>query len=290
MGSELPAHLAKIEESATFLHDRLGPPPTLAVVFGSGLGGAVEELDILEQMPYSEIPFFHCTTVPGHRGDLALAAWQNNVICCLRGRLHFYEGLALQQVVFPVRTLAEWGVGNFFLTNAAGAINADFVPGDLMLSCDHINLLGDNPLVGPHLDRLGERFPDMTEPYSRRMMGLVRRAAAQQGVTLRQGVYAAVKGPSYETPAEIRMLRALGADAVGMSTVPEVIALRQLGREVVAVSCITNMAAGVFSEHPNHREVLAMAKRSQRSLTRLALGVSEGMAMPSDTGPVREED
>jgi purine-nucleoside phosphorylase len=199
-------------------------------------------------------------------------------VCCLLGRTHFYEGLPLSRIVFPVRALALWGVRNFVLTNAAGGINADFVPGDLMLIRDHLNFQGDNPLAGPHFPSLGERFPDMSEIYDRCLNEIAVREAERLRFTLRQGIYLAVKGPSYETPAEIRMFRLWGADAVGMSTVPEAIALRQLGCRVLGLSCITNLAAGTLSCRLDHKEVLAVGRQLQDRLRELLLAVTREAA------------
>ena len=199
-------------------------------------------------------------------------------VCCLLGRTHFYEGLPLSRIVFPVRSLALWGVRDFVLTNAAGGVNADFVPGDLMLIRDHLNFQGDNPLSGPHLPFLGERFPDMSEIYDRCLIEIAVREAERLRLTLRQGIYLAVKGPSYETPAEIRMFRLWGADAVGMSTVPEAIALRQLGRRVLGISCITNLAAGTLSCRLDHQEVLTVGRQLQERLRELLLAVTRAAA------------
>jgi len=235
-------------------------------VLGSGLGGFADELAALTRLPYAEIPEMPRSQVAGHAGNLCLGSVAGVPVACLQGRAHVYEGHSQSRAVFGVRVLAELGCRVVLLTNAAGGIHPSFVPGDLMLIVDHLNLMGDNPLRGPNFGD-GPRFPDLTEAYDRGLLGLAREAARAAGVTLREGVYAALLGPSYETPAEIRMLRALGADAVGMSTVPEVIALRQLGVSVGAISCITNLAAGISAQPLDHSEVEATARSARTAFT-----------------------
>jgi purine-nucleoside phosphorylase len=210
---------------------------------------------------YADLPHWPAAAVVGHAGRLVLGQVKGRPVAVLAGRAHFYEGHPLSEVVFAVRVMARLGVRQIVLTNAAGGINTAFAAGALMVIDDHINLLGSNPLVGANDERLGQRFPDMTEVYSKRLRGVADQAARAAGVPVAHGVYVAVHGPSYETPAEIRFLRAIGADAVGMSTVPEAIAARHMGVEVLAISCITNMAAGVFPEPLRHEEVLETAAR-----------------------------
>jgi purine-nucleoside phosphorylase len=276
----------ELEEAVEFLSRRLGSAPPRAVIVGSGLGGPPDGCVVLERIPYVAVPFFPPVSVDGHQGELALVSWEGERFCCARGRVHFYEGFSLSRVVFPARVLSSWGVGGFLLTNAAGAVGADLAPGDLMLIRDHLNLMGDNPLAGPPMEGEGDRFADMTSAYSRRLRDLARRCAFRLGIPLREGVYAAVKGPTYETPAEVRMLRLLGADAVGMSTVPEVIALRRSNREVMALSCLSNRAASVFSDRLEHRHVLQAAAASRDTLWRLLLAILEA----EGTGPSGESD
>ncbi len=266
----------QLNQAAELLRQRLGQPPAWGMILGSGLGDFVDQLAQRRSIPYAEIPGFPVSTVVGHSGRLTLAEAEGVSFCALQGRVHLYEGVPAWQVVAAVRTLACWGVRRFVVTNAAGAINTDFTPGDLMLITDHINLLGDNPLCGPNLDSFGERFPDMTRAYRPKLIEAARRAASQIGLKLREGVYVAVLGPSYETPAEIRMLRTLGADAVGMSTVPEVIALNHAGCSVLGISCITNMAAGILDEPMRHEDVLATTSRVRKDFASLLFELLRG--------------
>jgi purine-nucleoside phosphorylase len=226
-------------------------------------------------LAFDQIPHFPVPTVPGHRGLLIVEDSQAGRFCRLHGRVHLYEGLSVQDVVFPVRVIALWGVRTFILTNAAGGIGEHLLPGELMLITDHLNLLGDNPLVGTVGDALGDQFPDMSESYSSELIEIAELCASELGIRLKRGVYAAVKGPSYETPAEIRMLSSLGADAVGMSTVPEVIALRQMNRDILGLSLITNRAAGLHDGELRHEEVLQVAGNSARMVARLGVKVIE---------------
>jgi purine-nucleoside phosphorylase len=260
--------VTKLGEAATFVQRAsLGPPPRLGLVLGSGLGALGDALSGLERLPYSLIPHHPTSAVPGHAGNLCLGELGGVRVACMQGRVHAYEGHSLSRVVFGVRLLAELGCRAVLLSNAAGGIGEPLSPGSLMLIDDHINLMGDNPLRGENAR--GPRFPDMTRAYDAELGRACEEAAASLGVPLRRGVYAALLGPSYETPAEIRMLRTLGADAVGMSTVPEVIALRQLGVRVAAVSCITNRAAGLSTEPLSHADVQATAARVQADFVRL---------------------
>ena len=242
--------------------------PRVGVVLGSGLGAFADQLTNATRIPYVEIPGMPSSSVVGHAGNLCLGTVAGVSVACLQGRAHIYEGNTPQQAVFGVRVLAELGCSTMLLTNAAGGIHASFAAGDLMLITDHLNLMGDSPLRGPSYGT-GLRFPDMTRAYDPELQAAARDAARVCNVTLREGVYAAMLGPSYETPAEIRMLRTLGADAVGMSTVPEVIALRQLGVRVGGISCITNLAAGLSGETLDHAEVEATARRSRDAFTAL---------------------
>ncbi|MEJ2077657.1 MAG: purine-nucleoside phosphorylase [Acidobacteriota bacterium] len=266
-------YLGELGGARDHLAQEFGTPPPTAVILGSGLGDLVDGLNIERDIGWEEVPFFPSVSVTGHEGRLVEASVAGQRTLFSRGRVHCYEGLPLHRVVFPIRALALWGVRNFVLACAAGAINVDYAPGDLMLIRDHINLMGHNPLTGPDLPALGPRFPDMTEVYSRHLNDLALCCAAELKLTLRQGVYMAVQGPSYETPAEVRMMRLLGADAVGMSTVPEALALRQMDREVMAVACLTNMAAGTFSDRLNHDEVLRVAKTLRGRLQDLLRGL-----------------
>ncbi len=244
-------------------------PPLVGVVLGSGLGAWGDGLDQLSKIPYAQIPHMPRSSVVGHAGNLCLGRAGDVPVACLQGRVHLYEGHDPERVVFGVRLLARLGCQAVLLTNAAGGLDAGFAAGDLMLISDHLNLMGKNPLSGPNHDALGPRFPDMTEAYDRALRDAAVAASLEVGVHLQQGVYAGLLGPTYETPAEIRMMRVLGAAAVGMSTVPEVIALRHMGVRCAAVSCITNLAAGMSPTKLDHSEVEATANRTKGRFTAL---------------------
>lgn len=257
--------LPKLEAAAAAVFATTELRPQVGVVLGSGLGAFGDTLSL--KIPYAEIPGMPTPRVLGHPGNLCLGTIGDAKVACLQGRVHLYEGHDLGSVVFGVRLLAQLGCGAVLLTNAAGGIGPHLAPGRLMLIEDHINLTGRNPLVGPNEDALGTRFPDLSRAYDERLGELAGRAAEDAKVLLTRGIYASMLGPSYETPAEIRMLRALGADAVGMSTVPEVIALRHMGIRVAAISCITNLAAGISPTPLSHLEVEQVAKRTRESFT-----------------------
>ena len=241
----------------------------VGVVLGSGLGAFADTLDSAAATPYSEIPGWPQSTAIGHAGKLVTGRIGSTEVIVLAGRAHPYEGYSASQVTFGVRELARRGVSSLILTNAAGGINLEYQPGDLVLISDHINLLGQNPLTGPNDDSLGPRFPDMSEAYSREYREIARRAGDEIGVALQEGIYAAVPGPSYETPAEIRFLRSIGADLVGMSTVPETIAANHMGMKVLAISCVTNMAAGILPQKLHHSEVIETGERVKDTLVKL---------------------
>lgn len=265
-------HLARIDAAAAAIGERLGGGgvrPRIAVVLGSGLGAFADTLQDAVAIPYGDIPHWPASTVEGHSGRLVIGQRAGAALAVMQGRVHLYEGYPAWQVVFPVRVLARLGCSALVVTNAAGAINTDFAAGELMLISDHINLQGTNACLGANLDELGPRFFDMTYAYDRDYRGLAREAAARRGVVLREGVYAGVLGPSYETPAEIRMLAAMGADAVGMSTVPEVTAANHLGMRAVGISCLSNMAAGVLDAPLDHDEVMRTAARVREAFTAL---------------------
>ena len=244
-----------------FLEERGGILPKVALVLGSGLGGFGDTLEDGIAIPYEDIPHFHVPTVAGHKGRLIFGKVESVPVVCQQGRIHYYEGHSMEQVVFAVRLFALLGVKVAILTNAAGGVNPALRVGDFMLIRDHINFVGVNPLWGSHGREFGTPFVDLTEAYSSSLRSLARDVAHSLNIDLREGVYLACSGPSYETPAEIRMFRLLGADAVGMSTVMETVALRQLGVEVLALSCITNMAAGVSSTPLSHQEVIEVGKQ-----------------------------
>jgi purine-nucleoside phosphorylase len=265
----------RLDEAVAALRSHAGATPDVAVVLGSGLGDFADAIADAVTVPYGSIPHWPPSAVVGHAGKLVIGTRAGKRVAALSGRAHFYEGHSLETVTFAVRVMARLGVRTLILTNAAGGINTTFDQGALMAIDDHINLLGTNPLIGRNDDRLGPRFPDMSEVYSARLRALADAVAAQAGVTLRHGVYLALTGPSYETPAEIRALRVLGADAVGMSTVPEAIAARQMGIEVLGISCITNMAAGVLPQPLVHDEVMETARRVKGQFLALLDGIIE---------------
>ena len=260
----------RAEHAARFIHARAGGRDVrVALVLGSGLGAFADELEDAEAIDYSEIPGFARPTVEGHAGRLVVGGVGGVAVAAMQGRFHFYEGYTLQEVTFPVRALALLGARSLVLTNAAGGLNNSYEQGALILISDHLNLMGTNPLLGPNDPRFGPRFPDMTEVYDREYQDAAIAEAREMGLELRRGIYAALTGPSYETPAEIRMLRLLGADAVGMSTVPEAIVARQMSLRVLGLSCITNMAAGVLDKPINHEEVIETGERVRETFAGL---------------------
>ena len=265
----------RVEEAAAHIRRGCGTLPDTAVVLGSGLGDFADRLLDAVATPYGELPHWPASAVVGHSGRLVIGSVVGKRVAALAGRSHYYEGHDLATVVFPILVMGRLGVKQVILTNAAGGINTGFAQGALMIIDDHINLLGSNPLVGSNEDRFGVRFPDMTNVYSPRLRRIADDAAASTGVAVTHGVYVATPGPSYETPAEIRFFRTIGADAVGMSTVPEAIAARHMGLEVLGISCITNMAAGVLPGPLNHNEVLETTQRVRGSFITLLEGILE---------------
>ena len=264
----------RIDNAVSYIRTRTDAEPTLGMILGSGLGDFADTLEDRLVIPYTDIPDFPAATVPGHTGALVFGRKHGHSIVCLQGRIHYYEGHPMSLLTMPVRMLAKLGVKTLVLTNAAGGVNTAYRPGDLMLITDHINFSGSNPLIGPHEPEFGPRFPDVTDLYSANLRLKVKLAAVEAGITLRQGVYMMFSGPSYETPAEIRMARILGADAVGMSTVPEALVAAQCGIKVLGISCITNLAAGVSPHKLSHEEVMettAMAHDKFHSLIDLVL-------------------
>ena len=264
-----PSLFDAMHEAAGWIRAREARTPSAAVVLGSGLAAFAERLEEAQNFEYAAIPHWPASTTIGHPGRLVFGRLRGRTLAVLAGRAHYYERHDLHTVTFGVRVMAALGVRTIILTNAAGGVNTGFSQGGLMVIDDHLNLMGDNPLIGPNDDRLGPRFPDMTEVYSRRLRRLADEAAAVSAVPVLHGVYAALHGPSYETPAEIRYLRTIGADAVGMSTVPEAIAARHSGLEVLGISCISNMAAGVTPEPLDHEEVLETTRRVASQFARL---------------------
>jgi len=252
----------RIDEAAAFLQMKIPRPlPAAAVVLGSGLGELADEAECATVLPMTQAPHWPVPTVPGHPGRIVAGTFDGIPLLLLQGRVHFYEGFSIQDVVFSIRVLGRLGIRRMILTNAAGGIRATFRPGDLMLIADHINLMGTNPLIGPHEPGLGTRFPDMTTVYDAEYISIAKKTARGLNLVLRKGVLAAMSGPSYETAAEIRMLRKLGADAVSMSTVPEAIAAAQMGMRVMGISFISNYATGVRPRRLSHAEVEETARR-----------------------------
>jgi len=271
----------KAEEAAQLLLSRTSLRPRIGLVLGSGLGAFADELANAVRVPYAEIPFFPRSTAIGHAGAMVFGLAGNVPVATMQGRVHLYEGYSAQEVALPMRVLGRMGVKTAILTNAAGGINLEYGQGALVAIRDHINLQGQNPLTGANDDRLGPRFPDMSEAYSKAYRKQALAEMERLGIPPREGVYAGLLGPSYETPAEIRYLRAIGADLVGMSTVAETIAARHMGMEVLAISCVTNMAAGVLDQPLDHQEVLATGERVKGQFIALLRGVLGKMAASS---------
>jgi purine-nucleoside phosphorylase len=267
---------ARIQEAAAYIASKAGGlRPQLGLILGSGLGVLADLIENAIVLDYGDIPHFPVSTVEGHAGELLLGSVKGKPVVMMKGRFHGYEGYGPETVSFPVRVMKELGVQTLIVTNAAGGINESYHVGDLMVIRDHINLTGRNPLIGPNDSSLGVRFPDMSEAYSKRLRALAHGVAERQGLWLQEGVYTGLLGPSYETPAEIRMLRILGGDAVGMSTVPEVIVARHSGIEVLGFSCISNMAAGMLDQPLSHAEVMETTERVKPKFLQLVLGIIE---------------
>ena len=265
----------RVEAAAEFIRRRCGSVPDLALILGSGLGDFAATLTGAVVMSYAELPNWPLSTVVGHPGRLVIGTSAGRPVAALAGRVHAYEGHPPEALAFATRVMGRLGVKQLVLTNAAGGVKTGFSLGALMIIDDHINLLGESPLAGENDDRFGPRFPDMTEVYSRRLRRIADAAAAARGLPVSHGVYAALRGPSYETPAEIHYLRTIGADAVGMSTVPEALAARHMGLEVLGLSCITNMAAGVLPEPLSHDDVLGTTRGMRGTFTTLLEAIIE---------------
>jgi len=263
----------RAERAAQTILTRISLQPRIAVVLGSGLGDFADELQNAVAIPYAEIPGFPTSTAQGHAGRLVVGTIAEVPVLAMQGRVHFYEGYSLAEVTFPIRTFGLLGIQRLVLTNAAGGIDTELRQGSLMLISDHLNLMGVNPLRGPNDPRFGPRFPDMSEVYDRGYQEMIVEEAHEMGLEVRRGIYAGLSGPSYETPAEIRLLRTLGADAVGMSTVPEAIVARQMGIKVLGISCITNLAAGVIDQPIDHNEVMDIGQKVYETFKELLLRV-----------------
>jgi purine-nucleoside phosphorylase len=272
------AMITAIDNAVSYIRSKSAIQPQTGVILGSGLGDVVDAIAIDAAIPYGEIPGARASTVLGHQGRLVLGHADGVPVAVMQGRVHFYEGYEMEEVMFLSRVLGRLGIRQLIVTNAAGGVNTSYKPGDLMLISDHINFMGMNPLRGPNVAELGVRFPDMSEAYPESLRSVARRVAADQGLALQEGVYLALSGPTYETPAEIRAFRVLGADAVGMSTVPEVIAASHMQIPVLGISCITNMAAGILKQKLEHQEVMDTTARVQKEFTSLVLGVLKAFA------------
>ena len=251
----------KITAATNYILGKISRRPAAALILGSGLGDYADTLEESVRIPYTEIPNFPQPTVEGHSGAFVFGVKEGKDVVVAQGRVHYYEGLSMQEITLPVRVLAAIGVKTLVLTNAAGGVNLNYKPGTLMMIADHINLSGANPLIGPNLEQFGPRFPDISDLYTASLRAAIRERAANAGIPLEEGVYLMCSGPNYETPAEIRAFRILGADAVGMSTVPEALVAGHSGLQVVGISCITNMAAGILPVKLNHAEVIETAAR-----------------------------
>lgn len=269
----------KIVAAASYLNEQANIKPKIGLILGSGLGVLADEIEEAVRTPYEQIPDFPVSTVEGHAGQLVFGKLSEVPVVAMQGRFHYYEGYQFEQVTFPVRVMKELGVEILVVTNAAGGVNEQFSPGDLMLINDHINNMGSNPLIGKNDSRLGVRFPDMSEAYSKELIEKAKAVASRLNIPLQEGVYVGNTGPTYETPAEVRMLRTLGGDAVGMSTVPEVIVARHSGLEVLGISCISNMAAGILDQPLNHEEVIETTERVKESFLRFVKAMVKEMGV-----------
>jgi len=269
----MDSNYRKAIDAAQYIKTRFASKPEIGIVLGSGLGSLVDEMENVIDIDYREIPNFPLTTVQGHAGRLVFGNICGRTVLAMKGRFHYYEGYDISQVVFHISVFKLLGISNLIVTNAAGGVNKDFKPGDLMLINDHISFFAPSPLRGKNVNELGVRFPDMCEAYSREMIEVAGMCAENMGLEIKEGIYAFMQGPMFETPAEIRALRILGADAVGMSTVPEVIAARHAGMKVLGISCITNMAAGIHNQPLNHEEVMETAKRVELDFKAFIKGI-----------------
>ncbi|MGE7119662.1 purine-nucleoside phosphorylase [Peribacillus sp. NPDC046944] len=254
-----------IETAAEFIKNKVEGTPDIGLILGSGLGVLADEIENPIIIPYHEIPEFPVSTVEGHAGQLVIGNLSGKQVVAMQGRFHFYEGYSMEKVTFPVRVMKLLGVETLIVTNAAGSVNKSYAPGDLMIITDHINLMGTNPLIGANEDRFGPRFPDMSEAYNKELRAKAKTIASTLGLDVKEGVYIGNSGPTYETPAEVRMARVLGGDAVGMSTVPEVIVARHCGMKVLGISCLTNMASGILDQPLSHVEVIETTEKVKSS-------------------------
>lgn len=259
----------RIDAAYEYIREHVDMSPEIGVILGSGLGDYAERLENQVVIPYTDIPNFPVSTVAGHAGAFVFGTHNGKPVVCMRGNLHYYEGYSMQELSIPVRTMSKLGVKTLIITNAVGGVNTFLKPGDFVLISDHINMSGNNPLIGRNYNDYGPRFPDMGDIYTRRLRTRIKNVADEQGIDLKEGIYLMYSGPNYETPAEIRAFRSLGADVVGMSCVPEAIVARHCGMRVAAISCVTSMAAGVLDNEKSHETVLATASRVRNEFSRL---------------------
>jgi len=269
--------ITKIYEARDYIQRYLNYTPEIGLILGSGLGVLGEEVQDKVIIEYSDIPNFPISTVEGHKSRFIFGTLNNKKIAVMQGRFHYYEGYSMQDVVFPVWVMHALGINNLIVTNAAGGVNKSFKPGDLMLIKDHINFSGDNPLLGPNINEIGVRFPDMSNAYNYNLIELAKKCATDNNIEIREGTYMMFTGPNYETPAEIKAVRILGGDAVGMSTVPEVIAANHSGMKVLGISCITNMAAGILGQPLNHQEVIDTAEKVKNKFVSLVKSIVQNL-------------
>lgn len=261
--------LTNIQIASDYILKRSKYKPEIGLILGSGLGALANLIENPEYYTYDELPNFPTSTVEGHEGRLVIGTLQGKTVVAMQGRFHYYEGYKMEEVTFPIRVMKLLGVKTLIVTNAAGAVNTSFKPGDLMIITDHINLSGNNPLIGKNLDLFGPRFPDMSNAYNKELRKIAKNVANSINIDIKEGVYAMMSGPTYETPAEIKMIRILGGDAVGMSTVPEVIVANHCGIKVVGISCLTNMAAGILEQPLNHEEVIETSNKVKNNFITL---------------------
>jgi purine-nucleoside phosphorylase len=263
----------KVAEALSYISERVSTTPKAVLVLGSGLGGLADSIKDPIVIPYTKIPHWPLSTAPGHAGRLVFGFLDNVYVAVMQGRMHFYEGYSMKDITFPVRVFGEWGISCYIASNASGGINLAYLPGDMVMLYDHINYMGTNPLIGTVFSEKEERFPDMSYTYDRELLDMAEASARENNLTVHRGVYIAFTGPSYETPAEIRMARTLGADVVGMSTVPETIVAHSMGMRVFAVSCVANYAAGVTSQKLSEEEVIREMEKATGKLTILLKGL-----------------
>ncbi|WP_102400842.1 purine-nucleoside phosphorylase [Haloimpatiens massiliensis] len=269
--------LSKLMESVEYVKSKINDEPEIGIILGSGLGDIAEEVEDKITIKYSEVPNMPASTVKGHAGQFVFGSLNGKKVIMMQGRFHYYEGNPMSLLSLPVYIMKYLGVKNLIVTNAAGGVNTSFNPGDLMIITDHINFAGNNPLIGKNQEDIGPRFPDMSEAYNKGLRNLAKETAENLNIDVKEGVYVMMTGPTYETPAEIRMTRLLGGDAVGMSTVPEVIAANHCGMKVLGISCITNMAAGILDQPLNHAEVIETSNKVKSSFINLVKEIMKNM-------------